>query len=549
MTTQGVSTAARLKRIREAFLKQLPAQMEALRTALDDFEEKPDFEHLQGLHRCIHTLRGGSASFGLKGVSAAAAVGEQLAKEAMYVEPLPAKRLVPQLRGQLAAIERAAAELECQEAADLQALDLVAASENAACREEKVVYLCEDDSFQRMALSTQIGCFGFRTMAFPDVEQLYQAVQNSPPDAIVMDMMFSGRPLAGADMVAKIQSERKTPIPAVFVSSVDDFSYRLSAVRAGSSAYFVKPVNAIDLCSVLTKLTTVEPPEPYRIMIVDDDAHLLELYSTILEGVGMVTRQINDPLLAMASLQEFKPDLILTDMNMPGCNGMELAKAIRQSGDCLSIPIVFLSTETDTDLHRNAMRMGGDEFLTKPIKPEHLVSAVAVRAERMKVLRSLMVRDSMTGLFNHTAIKEKLDEAIAENAEGELCFAMLDMDRFKEINDKYGHPTGDRVLVTLAKFLRTRLAKTDSIGRYGGEEFALILPGCDVAAARERLDQLRESFGAIQFPAGGESFQATFSCGVAALTTHKKGDRLCAAADEALYEAKKLGRNRVEAGK
>ena len=550
MTTPTVSIAARLKRIREAYVKQIPAQLEGIRAALETFSEKPHFEELQALHRAIHTLRGASASFGLSRLSAVAAVGEYLAKEAMQAEPLPYKRLIVQMQAQLDLVEREATNLESAQTADLQALDLVAASENTDGREQKVVYLCEDDSFQRMALSTQIGCFGFQIIAFGDLEQLYQAVKNSPPDAIVMDMMYSRRPTGGADMVARIQSEREIPIPTVFISSQDDFAHRLSAVRAGSSAYFVKPVNATDLSATLTTLTTVDKPEPYRVMIVEDDTHLLELYATILQGVGMVTMEIDDPLLVMENLSDFKPDLILTDMNMPGCDGMELAKTIRQSGDCFSIPIVFLSSETDTDLHRNAMRMGGDEFLTKPIKPEHLISAVAVRAERMKVIRSFMIRDGMTGLFNHSAVKERLGTAIAEAGRtgGDLCFAMIDMDLFKKINDGYGHPTGDRVLIALARFLRHRVRKTDLVGRYGGEEFAIIFAGCDLPTAKALLDQLRENFSAIQFPAGGESFSATFSCGVAALSSHTDAERLCKAADEALYEAKKQGRNRVEAG-
>jgi len=135
--------------------------------------------------------------------------------------------------------------------------------------------------------------------------------------------------------------------------------------------------------------------------------------------------ELNNPLLAMSHLSEFKPDLILTDMHMPGCNGMELAKTIRQVGASFSIPIVFLSSETNTDKQFHAMRMGGDEFLTKPIKAEHLVSAVAVRAERMKIIRSLMTRDAMTGLFNHSATKERLDTDIAHALRhgNEICFA------------------------------------------------------------------------------------------------------------------------------
>ena len=548
MATPGFSVALKLKRIREAYLKQVPFQLETIRAALEQYSETPRAEQLQTLHRAIHTLRGGSASFGLSRLSAAAAAGEQLAKELLQGEGVPGQRFVGQMRAKMVQIEAEAANLASEPETELQALELASAPEEAGSREQKFVYLCESDSFQRMALTAQLACFGFQISAFWELEQFYQAVKTSPPDAIVMNMMFADDPMGGAVMVAKIQSERSKPIPAVFVSAQDDFPNRLAAVRAGSSAYFVKPVNATELCATLSSLITVEEPEPYRVLIVDDDKNLLELYATILKGVGMVTLELNNPLLVLARLPEFKPDLILTDMNMPGCNGMELAKAIRQSGAGFSIPIVFLSSETDTGLQRNAMRMGGDEFLTKPITPEHLISAVAVRAERMKAMRSLMVRDALTGLFNHSATRQRLDAAIAraEAAGGELCFALLDMDHFKEVNASHGHPTGDRVLTAWSKFLRHRLSKTDLVGRYGGGVFAVICPDCDLAAAKTLLEQLRESFAAIRFPAEGGPFGVTFSGGVAALSRHKLAEPLCAAAESALFEAKKLGRNRVE---
>ncbi|MDD2542247.1 MAG: GGDEF domain-containing protein, partial [Desulfuromonadaceae bacterium] len=184
-----------------------------------------------------------------------------------------------------------------------------------------------------------------------------------------------------------------------------------------------------------------------------------------------------------------------------------------------------------------------------PIKPERLVSSAAARAERMKIIRSYMVRDSMTGLFNHTATKEHLDTtiALAQRKQEEVCFAMIDVDKFKLVNDTYGHPIGDRVLIALARLIRQRVRKADTVGRFGGEEFAVILPGCSLTEAVDLLNELRESFAAVSFQAKDETFSCTFSCGIAALSLYGDATALTTGADEALYAAKAGGRNLVVA--
>lgn len=551
MSTQILSAAFKLKKIHEAYAKQLPAQLEGIRASYNEYVKggQGGAQALEDLHRRIHTMKGASASFGLSMLSGAAAAGEHLAKEAMQAVDPPDRHWHQQMQEHFTRMEHEIANIDPTQGMELQIQELVTDADSSSDRVRKLIYLCEDDSFQRLTLATQIGCFDFEVVSFRETEQLYNAVQHSSPDAIIMDMVFSNIPTGGAEVIQKVQSDRENPIPTVFISSNDSLTSRLSAVRAGSSAYFTKPLNMTDLCSTLSQLTTEVKPEPYRILIVDDDPPLAEYHALILQEAGMTTLCVSDPLQVMSPLFEFKPDLILMDMYMPGCNGMELATAIRQIGAFISIPIVYLSSETDTDKQFQAMHIGGDEFLTKPIKPQHLISSVAVRADRMKIIRSYMVRDSMTGLFNHTATKEFLDTAIAhaQRKKEEVCFAMIDVDKFKVVNDTYGHPVGDRVLIALARLTIQRLRKTDIVGRFGGEEFAVILPGCSISEAVTLLNELRESFAAVSFQAKDESFSCTFSCGVAPLSLHGDAVAICKAADEALYEAKNAGRNKVVA--
>jgi diguanylate cyclase (GGDEF)-like protein len=193
------------------------------------------------------------------------------------------------------------------------------------------------------------------------------------------------------------------------------------------------------------------------------------------------------------------------------------------------------------------MRMGGDDFLTKPIEPDYLVTSVAIRAERMRVIRTFMERDTLTGLYNRSMSEEHLELAVmrARRSGGSLAFAMIDIDYFKNINDTYGHPTGDRVIVTMARLLQQRLRKTDIVGRFGGEEFAVVLPDTDLDEAREVIDQIRKSFSLVRHAYAKGEFSVTFSCGIAAYPHYGDASQLCDAADKALYRAKEGGRNRV----
>jgi diguanylate cyclase (GGDEF)-like protein len=261
----------------------------------------------------------------------------------------------------------------------------------------------------------------------------------------------------------------------------------------------------------------------------------------------MIVWTITDPMSVMAPLAELNPDLLLVDMYMPGCTGLELAAVIRQQQALISIPIVFLSSETDIDKQMAAMERGGDDFLTKPILPGHLISAVSSRVVRLRELRSFMVRDSLTGLLNHTTIKEQLTVEIARAArfEQELAFALLDIDHFKLVNDTYGHPTGDRVLKSISRLLQQRLRKTDVIGRYGGEEFAIILPNTDSLAATQVIEELRAGFAQVRQQGDGVEFRTTFSAGIATYPRYADAAQLNNTADKALYRAKHNGRNRV----
>ena len=415
-------------------------------------------------------------------------------------------------------------------------------------KENRLIFLVEDDEELAQDIALQISHFGYTVYIFAGLEELKREIERYQPAAILMDVVFPEGNLAGVEMVQQINERYGYRIPVVFMSARDDVTARLQVVRAGGKAYFVKPVNIPALIDRLDELTTRNQPEPYRILIIDDDPSVADFYRLVLEQHGMIVAVVNNPLDIMYPLLDFRPDLILMDMYMPQCTGRELASVIRQQETYVGIPIVFLSTETDIEKQLTAMHEGrGDDFLTKSIQPTHLISVVKNRAHRSRVLRDSMVRDSLTGLFNHTTTKQYLQREVlfARRRKTALSFAMIDLDHFKKINDTYGHPTGDRVLKSLARVLQQRLRRTDIIGRYGGEEFAVMLPDTDGSKAAGVLDEIRQDFSQVRQRSEQDEFHVTFSCGIAGFPRYQDAAIINKIADEALYQAKHQGRNRV----
>ena len=544
------SSQEKLKALREHFAALLPekvARCEELWQAVMDGSAP---EGAAGeLVRNLHTLAGSAPSFGFALLGKSSQRAEITLKTTLPHGPEALERVKGDISGCIREMKRLC-ETRDEEGAEERSEDLLAVTVAQSVQSRgKLVYILDDDPLFCKKLGEQIRCFGYETREFTSRRNMLDAPWEPFPAAIIIDMIMQEGDFSGAEAVFTIEEHIGRCPPVIFVSRGSSIEARLEAVKAGGEAYFCKPVPISDLIDCLDRLTSDRKVDPYRILIIDDDVELSAYYALTLQRQGMETRVLNQPLQVMEQLVNFKPDLILMDMYMPECNGYELARAIRQMEAYVSIPIVFLSSETCVKRQLVAMRMGGDDFLTKPIEPDHLVSSVTIRAERMRVIRNFTERDSLTGLYNRSMSEEHLELAVmrARRSGGSLTFAMIDIDAFKRINDTYGHPTGDRVIVTLARLLQQRLRKTDIVGRFGGEEFAVVLPDTDLDAAREVLDKIRQSFAVVRHAYAKGEFSVTFSCGVAAYPDYGDVSTLCDAADKALYRAKEGGRNRVVA--
>jgi diguanylate cyclase (GGDEF)-like protein len=503
----------------------------------------------------LHSIKGTGNSFGYKEIGEVAARGEHLAEHLLEVPVNATDDFFFQLSECLGQMEQCVTALQNPDTASGQlnhspsfevATDSVPEPQTNSNR---LIYICDDDPLQAEYLGEQLRCFGYQAVLFDDTKTFRIAVLNKQPAAVIMDIMFPDDDSAGTKVLIELRANHGVRFPAVFISGRSDFDARLHAIRAGGEAYFPKPVKAMDMATALDLLTQQTKPEPFRVLVVDDESEIGQYHRLILDHAGIVTRLEHEPEDVLKAVSEFQPDLVLMDMYMPKCSGHEVAKLIRQIPDFVSLPIVFLSSETDRQKQFSAMNVGAEGFLTKPILPENLVTEVALRAERMRTLRALMAHDSLTGLYNHTTTTQLLENAIvsARRQNSPLSFAMIDLDHFKLINDTYGHPVGDQVLLALARVLQQRLRNSDLVGRYGGEEFAVILIDLTQDKALQIMDQLRQDFSKVVFTAGDAKFSCTFSCGVASFPQLDDMETLREAADKAMYQAKHAGRNRVVA--
>jgi diguanylate cyclase (GGDEF)-like protein len=413
---------------------------------------------------------------------------------------------------------------------------------------DRLVYLVTNDYHYGAFLAQQIGHFGYFVQIVKDLKGLENAIAEHISTAILVDIPALEKEMVNEDLFEGIKVFRHSSIPLMFISDYDDQNTRLKAIRAGGKAFFSKPVDIVNLIDRLDDLTSVESSDPYRVLVVEDQAPIANYYKMVLTMAGMDAQVITEPMKVIHQMIEFHPDLVLLDLYMPEVNGVELVKVIRQMDEFVSIPIVFLSSEDDFNKQMEAMSLGGDDFLTKPIKASHLVALVKSRLERLKTLRSYMVRDSLTGLLNHTSSRNALVQEINRcgRQKARLAVAMLDIDLFKEVNDIYGHAAGDNVLKSLSRLLKQRLRKSDIIGRYGGEEFVVILLDVTSDQAYKIMDEIRIHFSEVRhFATQSGSLQVTFSCGIATYPEITDPKMLTEAADQAMYAAKASGRNQV----
>jgi len=306
-----------------------------------------------------------------------------------------------------------------------------------------------------------------------------------------------------------------------------------------------------------------------RILVVDDDPGTARLLRSWFQGQPYEILAASDADAGLKLAEKQSPDLILLDVRMPGMDGLAAARLLKSNVATRSIPVILLTACREIQTKVEAFAAGADDYVTKPFDFEEVDARVRAMLRKRELyvtlettvddlrstnekLEELLVVDEKTGLFNYRHFRAKLEEEWlrSERYNTRLSLVMLDLDDFKKLNDTLGHLAGDRALREFATLVAGGARATDMAVRYGGEEFAIILPHTGRSMASRVAERVREAAKQFVFLEGEHPLRLTVSAGIATFPSSLKidsPDSLIQAADQALYRAKQLGKNRVVA--
>ncbi|HEY9787564.1 MAG TPA: response regulator [Candidatus Obscuribacterales bacterium] len=385
----------------------------------------------------------------------------------------------------------------------------------------------------------------FKWRVFQTASSALSSLSRSLPEALVIEIPLTDG--SGYELVTYLRNQAGgSKPPVVLLSKEQGFLDKVQAIRSGVDCFFEQPLDFKAIVEKLQYLLDRDKPERFRILSVEDEQNHAEFIQKTLESAGYNVLVINDPKGFEEAILAFCPDLLLLDVMMGDINGFELAKFVRQNERFATLPILFLTTQNQLEHHIESARAGGDDYLIKPIAPQLLVATVAGRLERYRVFQKMLKCEGLTQCLTHSAFIERAQRLVEpHHRRFSLVLMIVDIDGLRNVNDRYGFPAGDKVIVSMANLLKTTFRHSETIGRIGGDSFAVMAENLAVPEVGEIGTQLLHEFESMEHIGGGQPFHVTASAGVAAFADGMDLKALLFEAEMALRAAKEQGRNRL----
>ncbi|MBD2309002.1 response regulator [Chroococcidiopsis sp. FACHB-1243] len=417
----------------------------------------------------------------------------------------------------------------------------------ATVKQQPRLLIIDNDAQLGEQLISEATIWGIQAELVTDLTAARKAIAQNCPDVVLLDLCDNSAE-SGFNLLAELKTNNRH-LPVLVLAAPDDFTNRIKVARLGGRVFLPKPAFPASVLTAINRVLSQSDTIAAKILVVDDDPQTLDILRTVLEPWGFKLALIDNPRHFWDKLEQYDPDLLILDVEMPELSGIDLCQVVRSDSHWCELPVLFLSVHTDTETINRVFTAGADDYVYKPIRSPELIARVLNRLERTQTLHKLADTDLLTGIANRRKSIQELNRLLrlAKRQSQPLCFVILDLDRFKLVNDRHGHAAGDRVLRRFGALLQQTFRSEDAIARWGGEEFVIGLYAATRQQAMARLTELLEIVQQQEFTGvSGEKFQVSFSGGIAQYP--EDGTDLSALyrnADAALYVAKAGGRGQV----
>lgn len=532
--------------LKEEFLRELANQAVQLDQVHTQLASGGEIDR-KGFRSLVHNMAGTAGSYGF----------EEISTQAARLETALANEEAPETLQPL--LDRLIALLGLAESKPLAATEHRATPFQVTQKGVSFfnrILLIQDASESADSVQRDLEIAGVAVERAHSAAQAFFLLETHSFDALIFDLGREQEPWLTEILVA-LREHLSEATPIAILIHNEDFNLRVRASTNGANLFFTKPVSGSDVLRQLEQGLAANLEEAC-ILLVDDDPSVHRIVGKLLEPLGAKLNTARDAESFWASISDETPTLILMDSNLPVYSGFELCRVIKADPRFRNIPVVFCSAATSVADRTTAFDAGADEYILKPLVPQEFMARIASRLKAAIQFKQAAQRDALTGLLARGAIEDALQRIFAfhrrsrhysESAPGILLF---DLDDFKKLNDAFGHNTGDEALRAFASVLRRSLRASDYVGRWGGEEFLVVLPSTTPAEMERLFKRLQAQLAetpiadplATASDAARPVLQITASAGGAQIC-HDTLPQWVERADAALYRAKAAGKNRL----